>query len=166
LTTNLPGELFDKDFDSIVEAKSQQLKKFTKEPTRKRKSKNSVGPSDWETALASAESAMISGDWSEQRSLVFVAAYAVLHKEMYGIDASELSTGAGRKLAERCVLRTMQQEFHSDPNLFADYLRWVMIRETALMKKYEDRRRLVWQSIFTAGYLLTEWRIQRSKGSP
>ncbi len=167
---DLPDDLFDLAVsDEEREAATQALRLFAPPRERKRKSRT-LPDSEWRPAHAHATELMTSGDWGNATPKDFVASYAVLHTDVYGVEPSEL-TSKTRFVACMCVAALLSKEFHDDKSLFAEYIRWVWEREESREKWRRENKhpggRIAWQAMFMTSSLLSDWRLDHvRRGQP
>jgi hypothetical protein len=142
----------------------ERLKEAERVADGKPKKKRAVsGTSDaaFETAKAETEEALEDGDWTFAAPRHFVALYVLLHEQVYGVTPVEL-TPKFRTVAAGFVKKLLDREFGGDRALFAEYMRWVWIREEKqhAWRKANGRegRRIGWYLCF-AGSLVTDWRL-------
>jgi len=159
MAPRVPDNLFTFSEEEVETAK-RSLETFAR--PRVRVKKNTIGQSVWQKACANAIRFMAEGDWKEAWPRDFVAAYAVLHKDIYGIDPIELTPEIRMRAAAQAA-NLLTKEFHDDKNLFADFLRWTWTREEAREKwRRENGRpggRIGWNTQFIAGGILSDWRL-------
>jgi len=146
------------------EPESGELAKFLHRSSRG-KSKT-LSESAWRKAKEDASKRMQSGDWIGSQCRTFLAAYAILHEQIYGIEPEEL-TPSERFFALAVISRFFHHKFNDDPNLLAAFMRWTWIREKRTEEwrraNRQPGRRLGWRYQFS-GSCLTDWKLDVARG--
>lgn len=93
---------------------------------------------------------MSSGDWSQAGANDLVALYKMCHKEVYGLDAADV-TGNTYAIASTFAKRMLTNDFAGDGNAMVSFIHWVWSRE----KTKEERRKESGGSTYRLG-----WRLQ------
>ena len=157
---DIPSELFSDTEEATKKAK-RDLQSFAP-PRKQRGKKESLTPGEWAKAKLRAAQFMEHADWTEAWPRDFVAAYAMLHKEIYGVDPVEL-TPEMQYRAAACMGNLLGKEFHDDKNLFAEFMRWTWTREEGREKwrraNNKPGGRITWQAQFLVGSALSDWRL-------
>lgn len=109
-------------------------------------------------ATEEAREMMRAGDFTHARPVHFVAIYVRQHERVYGVAPARAELSPEQRLtACRLVSTLIRSEFGDDLNAFADFMRWVWMRE---QKRWTpERRRIAWGTMFRASFLLTDYRI-------
>jgi hypothetical protein len=146
------------------EPESGELQKFLH---RSEKTKNrSLGEAAWRKAKEDAARRMESTDWTGSQCRTFLAAYALLHEQIYGVEAEEL-TPTERQFALPIIGNFLHRKFNDDPNLLAAFLRWVWVREKGReewrRQNNQPGRRILWRLQFS-GSLLTDYKLDLARG--
>lgn len=133
-------------------------------PREKKNRTKTVGASVFARARAEVEAMMKTGEWKEAGARHLVALYAVLHQEVYGVEALELTPSA-------CYLATLQagmlvkKHFGGDIVVAVEFMKWVWEREQGLeaWRKSVGRetRRIGPRWMFTGAALVTDYRARR-----
>jgi hypothetical protein len=160
---DVQGKTLDETFEELKEKREAQAALESFAPPRKPKGKKlTLTEFEWKEAKKRAHEMMSSGDWTQAWPRDFVAAYAILHKEIYEIEAVELTPEVRYRV---CALaqNLLKREFHDDKNLLADYIRWTWTREEEREKWRRDNQRpggrIAWQAQFMPSNILSDWRI-------
>jgi hypothetical protein len=119
----------------------------------------------WERALQRVSNSFETGDWSASMPLDLVATYALCHRFVYKVDASELTPSELHK-AKLIANRFFVKEFERDLSQFVEYARWVFkrekMRETKRVGDELNGQRIGWR-LFFSGSLLTDWRAAKMR---
>jgi hypothetical protein len=157
------GKTLDQSLEEIAEKRraARALESFA--PPRKPKGKKlTLTDSEWKDAKRRAHEWMTKGDWTDAWPRDFVAAYALLHNQVYGVEPSELTPEVRYRICA-VVQNFLKREFHDDKNLFAEFMRWTWDREEGREKwRRENQRsggRIAWQTQFMPSSILSDWRI-------
>ena len=126
-------------------------------------------------ASVEADAMATAGTWDGARGVHLVALYAWMHREVYGVEASELSptSGAGQKewaLAGVLAQRFCAQNFGGEMAECVEFMRWAWKREQFKERKRrngearaEDQGfRMGWRLQFSAR-LATDYRVDRAR---
>jgi hypothetical protein len=163
LTPEVVGKTLDETFQELREKREAQAALESFAPPRIPKGKKlTLTDFEWKEAKKKAHEMMSKGDWTQAWPRDFVAAYAILHKEIYEIEPAEL-TPEIRYRACALAQNLLKKEFHDDKNLLADFIRWTWTREEGREKwRRENQRpggRIAWQAQFMASNILSDWRV-------
>jgi hypothetical protein len=152
----------DEDLAATEAAATEAVSSFAP-PRKPRGKKLTLTESEWKQAKRRAHEMMQSGEWGQAWPRDFVATYAIMHSQVYGIEASELTPPEARYRVCAVVQNCLKKEFHNDKNLLAEFLRWTWEREAGRETwRRENGRaggRISWQAQFLPGNILSDWRI-------
>jgi hypothetical protein len=147
------------------EPASGELAKFLHRPSKGGKSRT-LSESAWRKAKEDASRRMASGEWEGAQCRVFLASYALLHEEIYGVEPEEL-TPSERYFALAIISRFLHYKFDDNPSLLAAFLRWTWVREKGRERWRRENnqpgRRIGWKAQFS-GYLLTDYKLDLARG--
>ncbi len=119
----------------------------------------------WVVALKGVEERMAGSSWDDARPLDFVAAYAVQHLKVYGVDASEL-VARERHTAMLAAGRMLKEVFDGDAAAMADFIRWTWRREheREVWRRQNNRSggRLGWRLQF-GGALIADYQLDKAR---
>ncbi len=105
-----------------------------------------------------------SGEWEGATPRHLVALYEVLHQDVYGVEASDM-TPRERQQAALAAGRVVKDEFDGDVAAAVELIRWAWKREEGREKwRRENGRsgsRLGWRLLF--GAMLVDWRLERER---
>src|SRR5208282_5697737 len=143
---------------------AKMLDTFLPKTDKKPRSKT-ISDSVFAKVRLGVERMIKSGDWSSATPRDFVALYAMLHNRVYGVEPEELTSSA-RLYAASLARKLLDRSFGGDPWEFADFIRWVWIREESREKWRQQNSvsggRIHWRLQFN-GALVTDWRIERMR---
>jgi hypothetical protein len=135
-------------------------------PRKTKPRKKTIGNGALNTAVGEASAMARSGDWTDAKAIHFLAVYIVFHERIYKVFPTDL-TPEVRHRARFMVANFLEREFGGDTATFADYMRYSWQREAAIeettRKEHRDRGRISWYTMFTNGYLLTNYRVHLAR---
>lgn len=112
------------------------------------------------------EARAMSGDWGDAAPSMLVALYEWLHREVYGVAPAELD-GRAWAFATAAAKKLVATEFAGDMADVVDFMKWVWKREEGRERwrreHNRDGSRIGWRLQFFPGYLLTDYRISKSR---
>ncbi len=109
------------------------------------------------------------GEFTQAKSLHFVALYEWAHEQVYGVLPAEFSTKTTWKSAMFAASKLLKDEFAGDPTKMVDYIRWTWKREKSRevarrQGKNPNIGRLGWRLQFVTRHLVTDYRIDLARG--
>lgn len=135
---------------------------------RKAKPKKSAGVrrSRVEAALAKVAARIESDDWADADAEAFVALFAWLHCEVYGVSPIDEMRSQWRGACS-AARKLFADVFDSDPALMLAFMRWVWNREA----RFEEWRRqhqthgkrIGWRLQFASRTLVTDYQIDLAR---
>lgn len=130
-------------------------------PERKRGKRNWKGAMT--NAIAETKEMIAKRGWSWAEPKHLVALYAVLHEQVYGVEAAELVEGW--PAAVSAAARLVREEFDDKVHAAVEYLRWVWARERAREKGREAGQgtRIGWGLMFAKRTLLVDFKVGRER---
>ena len=132
----------------------------------KKKAKRSVSAAVFEKSRHEAEDMIAADDWEGAQARHFVAAYAILHSRVYGVEPAELGPAA-RVRAAGMALRMLKSEFNDDPVPMAKFFRWAWESEAKQEKwRRKNGRGGTWRigvGYMFSGKLLTDYRLDNAR---
>lgn len=126
---------------------------------KKTKRNDGIAASRVEKATNQLDQFMKTGDWSQAKSLHFVALYSYLHERVYGLKP--ILSSQDRKLAMFAASHALKAHFNTDPGALADFMLWSWRREynTVKWRKANNRQstfRIGWRYMF-GGSMITDY---------
>lgn len=117
-------------------------------------------------AIADAETAATSGDWSAATGATLVGLYAYCHREVYGVAPLELDQQAALRAAAKHALDFVVTHFEADFDAAVEFVKWSWMREKGreqwAAREGKERGRMGWRLQFSTR-LLTDYRVDMSR---
>jgi hypothetical protein len=119
-----------------------------------------------DAAMERVQQRIEADSWDDADAETFVALFAWLHGEVYGVSpVDEMRTQwRGACSAARKMFADV---FDSDPNLMLDFIRWVWNRETQIeawrRKNQTHGKRIGWRLQFASRTLITDYQIDLAR---
>jgi hypothetical protein len=132
-----------------------------KRPKRKLNAKAALA-----SAIADVLVMMQTKAWQRASARHFVALFAWLHGEVYGVHPEELHDPKAYMASVACAKRMLGIDFGDEADRMVGFVRWVWARERTIEKKRRDAgndargRRITWQLQFAARNLLIDYRVE------
>lgn len=113
------------------------------------------------SAKADVDEMMAAKRWAGACGRHFVALFAWLHEEVYGVAPEEIYDSRAYAPAVACASRMLAADFGGDGDRMLAFLRWVWARERATEKRRTDGRgrRITWQLLFASRSLIVDYRV-------
>lgn len=106
--------------------------------------------------------------WNELNAPLFLALYAWLHIQVYGVDPSDELTGKSGLAALNAAKRMLDADFNGHPGDMLMFVRWVWYREVEREKwRAANNRqggRISWRYQFSA-QLLNDYKVMKRKNT-
>jgi hypothetical protein len=137
---------------------------FVGKPKAKAKAKKKAGVrrSRIEQAMEHVKQRIEADCWEDADAENFVALFAWLHGEVYGVSPVEEMRTQWRGACS-AARKLFADVFDSDPNLMLAFVRWVWNREAGYERWRREHqshgRRITWRLMFVSRALLTDWQI-------
>lgn len=106
--------------------------------------------------------------WARAMPRHFVALYARLHEDVYGVFPAEVEAPRDFMGACSAAGKLLRDEFGGKSEALIDFMRWAWRRERDFERRRkasdsESGRRVTWQLQFASRHLLTDYRISMSR---
>jgi hypothetical protein len=142
---------------------------FVGKPKPKVKKKAGVRRSRIERAMERVQQRINDDTWKGADAESFVALFAWLHTEVYGVSPVEEMRTQWRGACS-AARKLFADVFDDDPLTMLAFMRWVWNREAGYEQWRREHqshgRRITWRLMFVSRALLTDWQIdvQRKQG--